>query len=322
MLRFLLASLLLAPVCFAIDDYQLGPDSLARHDGVPKGRVEKFEWTSKVFPGTVRDCWVYIPAQYDGKKPAALMMFQDGGGYQSETGQWRVPIVFDNLIAAKQMPVTIGLFANPGNDPVKNPPPKPGEKPAKPFRPNNRGFEYDTLSDQYATFLIDELIPEATKRFELNVTKDPEGHAIAGSSSGGICSFTVAWNRADQFRKVFSTVGSFTAIAYRPAAEGKCMQPGGDLYPALIRRNPIKPIRIFLQDGSNDLDNEFGNWFLANQQMLSAFNYANTKADKANTPGPRYDVNHVWGDGGHNGKHGGSIFPDAMRWLWRDYPKD
>jgi enterochelin esterase family protein len=97
------------------------------------------------------------------------------------------------------------------------------------------------------------------------------------------------------------------------------MQPGGDIYPTLIRKTPIKPIRVFLQDGSNDLDNEHGNWFLANQQMLSALNWANGNADKNKTEGPRYDVNHVWGDGSHNGKHGGSIFPEAMRWLWRDY---
>ena len=319
LLTMAVVTVLSAPVARAVDDYVLGPDSLARHEGVPKGRVEKFAWTSKVFDGTERDCWVYVPSQYDGKHAAALMVFQDGGGYQSETGQWRVPIVFDNLIAAKQMPVTIGVFINPGNYPAKNPPPKAGEKPAKPFRPSNRSFEYDTLSDQYSRFLIDEILPEVTKKYELKITSDPDGHAIAGSSSGGICAFTVAWDRPDQFRKVFSTVGSFTGIAYRPAKDGNCMQPGGDIYPTLIRKTPIKPLRVFLQDGTNDLDNEHGNWFLANQQMLSALNWANGNADKNKAEGPRYDVNHVWGDGSHNGKHGGSIFPDAMRWLWRDY---
>jgi enterochelin esterase-like enzyme len=308
---------------YAADDYQLGPDSLERGPGVPQGKVTQLKMTdSKIFPGTVRDWWVYVPAQYDGTKPACLMVFQDGGGYVNEKGGSRVPIVFDNLIHKKQMPLTIGVFINPGTFPPKEgetPPPQPaqGNRRNAPAGRSNRSFEYDTLSDAYARFLIEEILPEVSKTYK--ISDKPEDRAICGSSSGGICAFTVAWERPDAFRNVVSFIGSFTSIAYRPAKDAKPMQPGGDLYPTLIRKNPIKPLRIFLQDGSGDLNNDHGNWFLANQQMLSALEFANAKADKAKAQGPRYDINHAWGDGGHTGKHAGAILPDALRWLWRDH---
>ena len=281
----------------AADDYKLGADSLARHDGVPKGRVEKFEWTSAIYPGTVRDCWVYVPSQYDGKKPACVMVFQDGMGYVSEKGEWRVPIVFDNLIAAKEMPVTVGIFLNPGNDPIKNPPattkPAPGAKPRQKY--SNRSVEYDSLGDRYARFLLEEILPEVSKRYDLKLTTDPEGRAIAGGSSGGICAFTVAWEKPDEFRKVFSVVGSFTRIR------------GGDKYPDMVRASERKPIRVFMQDGTEDLNNQFGSWVEANQKM----------ADALKEKG--YELQFVVGHGKHSSNHGASIFPDVLRWLWRDY---
>ena len=304
----ILALCLTLPGAHAADDYQPGPDAQVQA-GVPQGKVTKHEWQSKIFPGTTRDYWVYVPAQYDGTTPACVMVFQDGAGCVTPTGSIRVPIVFDNLIHKKEMPVTIGIFINPGEF--------RGERDAKGQPRRNRSFEYDTLSDQYARFLLEEILPEVGKTHKL--TTDPEGRAIQGNSSGGICAFTVAWQRPDEFRKVVSYIGSFTAIAYRPAQDGKPMQPGGDLYPTLIRKNPIKPLKIFLQDGSNDLNNSHGNWFLANQQMLSALQWANANADERKTPGPRYDVKHVWGEGAHSGRHGGAIFPDVMRWLWAGY---
>lgn len=292
----------------ADDGYVPGPDAMVR-PGVPQGTVTKHSWESSIFPGTTRDYWVYVPAQYDGSRPAAVMVFQDGEGCVNPNGTIRVPTVFDNLIHRGEMPVTIGIFINPGglkdgaNDNAR--------------RRGNRSFEYDTLSDRYARFLLEEILPEVGKTHRL--TDDPEGRAIQGNSSGGICAFTVAWERPDAFRKVVSYIGSFTGIAYRPATADRPMQPGGDLYPVLIRKNPIKPLRIFLQDGSNDLDNSHGNWFLANQQMLSALLWANRNADERNISGARYDVKHEWGEGAHNGRHGGAIFPDVIRWLWRDY---
>lgn len=292
----------------AAESYAVDPDSLPQ-EGVPKGKVTPHTWESKIFPGTTRDYWVYVPAQYDGSTPACVMVFQDGAGGVNMNGSLRVPNVFDNLIHKKQMPVTIGIFINPGEF--------RGERDAKGQPRRNRSFEYDTLSDQYARFLLEEILPEVGKTYRL--TADPEGRAIAGQSSGGICAFTVAWERPEAFRKVVSFIGSFTSIAYRPARDGRPMQPGGDLYPTLIRKNPIKPLKIFLQDGSNDLNNSHGNWFLANQQMLSALEWANKNADDHQAPGPRYQIKHVWGEGGHNGRHGGAILPDVMRWLWQGY---
>ena len=303
---------LLSPLALGQDEqYKPGPDAQPQ-EGVPKGNVIKLSFeASKIFPGTSRDYWVYIPAQYKPEgPPAALMVFQDGSAYQNPTGAMRVPIVFDNLIHKGEMPITIGVFVNPGGH-------KDRQREGQPFRADNRSFEYDTLSDAYARFLIEELLPEVEKQANVKLTKDPDQRAICGLSSGGICAFTAAWERPDFFHKVVSHFGSFTSIAYRPARDGQPMRPGGDLYPTLIRKNPIKPLKVFLQDGSHDLDNEHGNWFLANQQMLSALNFANTKADKAGDKGPRYEVNHNWGEGTHNPAHGGSIFPDTMRWMWK-----
>ena len=219
---------------------------LAEQPGVPKGKLtHQKPWESKIFPGTRRDWWVYVPAQYKDDQPACVMVFQDGGGY---TGF--VPTVFDNLIAKGEMPVTVAVFINPGTG--------RGEDGR-----GQRSVEYDTLSDRYARFLLEEILPEVEKTVKLR--HDPESRAIAGISSGGICAWTVAWERPDEFRKVLSWVGSFTNIA-----SGKTRREGGHNYEALIRKTPKKPIRVFLQDGANDLDNNNGNWPLANQQMAKA----------------------------------------------------
>ena len=265
--------------------YTLGRDS-QRHDGTPRGTVTKHLWKSNVFKDTHREYWVYVPSQYDGSIPASVMVFQDGHSYVKEDGDHRVPIVFDNLIHQKEMPVTIGIFINPGH--------KEEGFPENRFRVSNRSFEYDTLSDQYARLLIEEIIPEVGKKYRLS--DDPDKRAICGISSGGICAFTVAWQRPDTFRKVVSHVGSFTNIR------------GGHVYPALIRKTrPVKPIRVFLQAGSNDLDNEHGSWWLSNLQMKAALAYSS------------YDYRFVGGGGAHNHKHGGAILPDTLRWLWRGW---
>lgn len=272
-----------AATTFAADPTH-GPDSQPQ-DGVPVGVVTQHRWeNSKVFPGTVRDYWVYVPQQYDGTKPACVMVFQDGQWYQNKTGEFRVPVVFDNLIHQGDMPVTIGVFISPGTFP-------PAVEGAQPR--SNRSFEYDSLSDDYARFLLEEILPEVSKTYKL--TDDPSGRAICGISSGGICAWTAAWERPDAFRKVLSHVGSFTNIR------------GGHVYPAFIRKTEPKPIRVFLQDGEGDLDNAFGNWPLANREMAAALKYAG------------YEHEFVMGEGGHNGKHGGAILPDSLRWLWKDY---
>lgn len=271
--------------------YPYSPDSLRRAPGIPQGTVTQHVWKdSKVYPGTLRRYSVYVPAQYDAARPAALMVFLDGHAYEDETKEVRVPIVFDNLIARKEMPVTIAVFIDPGHKKPELPAVR-GWAPA----PENRATEYDTVNADFATFLLTEILPEVKKSW--NFTDDPEGRAICGMSSGGIASFTVAWERPDQFRKVVSHIGSFVDIR------------GGDKYPSMIRKGDKKPLRVFLQDGANDNDSRAGNWPLANKQMHAALKFR------------QYDVKFVFGEGGHNCDHGGAIFPDTMRWLWRDYGK-
>ncbi len=272
----------------AADTYVPGPDAQVR--AVPRGEVRKatFE-TSKIFPGTTREYFVYVPKQYAPDRPACLMVFFDGAGFMNATGAFRVPVVFDNLIAAKEIPVTIAVGVTPGTIA----PTTPGAKAR-----SNRSFEYDSLGDANARFLIEELLPEALRG--LNVTTNPEGRAVVGNSSGGIAAFTVAWERPDQFRKVISHIGSFTNIR------------GGHVSPAPVRKSKAapKPLRVFLQEGHADLDNLHGHWPLANRDMAAALKFAG------------YDHQLVFGTDGHSGRHGGAIFPDTLRWLWRDWPKE
>ncbi|MDR3707506.1 MAG: alpha/beta hydrolase-fold protein [Capsulimonadaceae bacterium] len=267
------------------EKYPLAPESF-RRDGVPTGVVTQHTWRSEVFPGTVRDYWVYVPAQYSPDKPACVMVFQDGGGYVNVDGRWRVPIVFDNLIHQKEMPVTIGIFINPGTVP----PTSDGGS----GRPN-RSFEYDAVSGRYADFLVNEIFPEVAKSY--NLSTDPNDYAISGGSSGGICSFTAAWFRPDVFRRILSFIGSFTNLR------------GGDVYASRIRKTEVKPIRVFVQSGSKDMNTYAGSWYVANQHMASSFEYMG------------YDYKVVLGDEGHNDIQGASVLPDGLRWLWRDYPQ-
>jgi enterochelin esterase family protein len=272
--------------------YVLGPDSQEKAN-VPKGTVSKFHLDdSKTFPGYGRDWALYVPAQYDGKKEACLMVFQDGMGYVGPKGNWRVPTVFDNLIAEGKMPVTIALFINPGFSPDKQNPTGKG-KDGKPLGKSNRSFEYDSVTDKYVTFLLEEMIPLVESK-GYKISKDPKRRGIAGSSSGGICAFNAAWQRPDAFSKVFTTIGSFTNIR------------GGNKFPEMVLAEPKKDIRVFSQDGSHDLTNQFGVWPEANQKMADAW--------KAKG----YDYQFVMGEGTHDGRHGGMLLPEAMKWLWRD----
>jgi enterochelin esterase family protein len=259
----------------------LTPDSSPQED-VPKGTLTKRTWnTSSIYPGTTRNYWVYVPAQYVDTTPACVMVFQDGNAYVPAEGQVRAPIVFDNLIHKGEMPVTIGIFID------------PGDKDA-PY--DNRATEYVTLEDTYANFLVDEILPEVAREF--NLVDNAAGRAICGMSDGGLTAFNVAWHRPDVFSKVISQIGSFTRLGV------------GSKYPYLIRKtrgNP-KPIRVFLQDGENDLNIEEGSWPLGNINMESALKYA------------RYDHRFEMGTGGHDLAHGGAIFPETLRWIWRDYP--
>jgi gluconolactonase len=257
------------------------------HAGVPKGELIKLTFdNSAIFPGTTRDYWIYVPAQYKPEFPACVYVNQDGI-------QWNAPTVFDNLIFNKEMPVTIAVFIKPG---VIN-----TVDTLHALHRYNRSFEYDGLGDAYARFLLNEILPEVEKQHTadgrvIRLSKNGNDRAIGGSSSGAVCAFTAAWERPAEFSKVFSSIGTYIGLR------------GADRYPTLIRKYEPKPIKIFLQDGSNDLNIYAGDWWMANQTMERALIFSG------------YAVQHVWGEGQHNGKQGTSVFPEAMRWLWKDWP--
>jgi enterochelin esterase-like enzyme len=273
------------PTPFVIPQPKQGPFVLGRDSmkqaGVPEGALTKEEFRSEVFPGTVRELCVYVPSQYTAEKPAALMVFQDGWKYADPAGPFRATTVMDNLIHQGKMPVTVGVFVNPGVFPATG----EGREEVK-----NRSFEYDSLGDRYVRFLMEEILPRVEERYHLS--HDPQMRGICGASSGGICAFTAAWERPDMFGKVISHVGSFTNIR------------GGHVYPALIRSSAKKPIKVYLQGGSNDADNYAGSWALGNLQMAASLNYMG------------YDYQLEYGDGVHSSEHGGATLPEAMAWLW------
>ena len=252
--------------------YAHGPDSF-RQPGVPRGVLHEYEWNAScVFPGTRRHYWVYVPAQYAERRPAGLMVFQDAEWNMDLDFEVRAPIVLDNLIHKREIPVTVVVFVEASE---------------------NRNAEYDAFSDDYATFLLGEIIPAVRANYV--ITDGPDDWAIAGGSSGGNCAFTAAWFRPDGFRRVYCTSGSFVQM------------PGGNPYPHLIRETTPKPLRIWLQAATRDLnwDKPQYNWLSANLQIAAAL------AERG------YDFRLVVGDGGHDGNHGGVLLPDALRWLWR-----
>ena len=285
-MKRLLPLLTLAVMAHAETDYPLTDDSRP-HDGVPKGELIKFQFDqSKIFPGTVRDVTVYVPKQYDPAKPACVYVNQDGV-------QWNAPTVFDNLIAKNELPVMVGVFVMHGRVKAAD-----GEKALDRF---NRSLEYDGLGPDYARFLLDELLPAVEQKTtgdgrKIVLSKSGNDRAIGGSSSGAICAFNAAWERPDAFSRVFSTIGTYVSLR------------GADRLPGLIRKVEPRALRVFQQDGSNDLNIYGGDWWEANQMMDRALTFAG------------YEHKSEWGDGGHNGKQGTALFPEAMRFLWKDWP--
>jgi enterochelin esterase-like enzyme len=266
-----------------VEEYPVPEESVAKAD-VPSGRLEKFEFLSRVFSDTRRDVIVYIPAQYRAGDEANLMVWQDGHRHALTNSGLKTPVVMDNLIHAGEMPVTIGVFVEPGRGLNQ----KPGSK------AQNRGFEYDGMGDLYPRFLVEELLPEVERRHRVRFSGDPSRRAIAGGSSGGICAFKCAWERPDQFGRVLSWVGSFVDLR------------GGHVFPNLVRKTEKKPIKVYLLEGENDLDNPFGNWPVANRKMAAALNYMG------------YDHKLEWTGCFHGSKAMAAHLPDALRWLWRD----
>ena len=270
-----------------VEKYPVDSASVEMPD-VPKGEIIKLNFkNSAIFPGTIRDYWIYVPAQYRPEKPACVYINQDGI-------QWKAPIVFDNLINQKEMPVTIGVFIMPGRMPVSD-----GETDQDRF---NRSFEYDGLGADYARFILEEILPEVEKQKTadgraIHLSKNGNDRAIGGSSSGAVCSFTAAWERPKEFSRVFSAIGTYVALR------------GADRYSSMVRKYEPKPIRFFLQDGTNDLNIYAGDWWKANETMERALIFSG------------YEVQHAWGTEGHNGNQGTAVFASAMRWLWKDWPK-
>ena len=276
-----------------------------KQESSPEGRLKgPFEFHSKAFPGTSRHYWIFVPAQYNAASPANVLVFQDG--HRAIKGSLSVPRVMTNLIAKKEIPITIGIFITPGN--------RSSHFPEDIIwrNPDNRAQEYDVMDDRYARLVVDEILPEVAKSY--NLTSDPEKRLIGGTSSGAIAAFTVAWHRPEAFRNVYSAIGSYVSIGFR--ADGENSKLGGQDYPALIRREAIRPMKVFFQDGNADLDNEWGNWFLANQQMVSALAYVNRNANEKELTGPRYQYKAVWTDGKQDDSHGGAILPEALKWFW------
>jgi enterochelin esterase-like enzyme len=277
--------------------------------GVPSGTLsEKITHVSKIYDGMKSEYWIYVPAQYKPDTPAAVMVFQDGGGYTNRDGNNPTLNVIDNLIAQKKIPVMICVFINPGD--ISD---SPGtatynfvkaysEKWNRTLKDSMRSTLYDTVSDRYARFLRDEILADVATKY--NLRRDPYSHAITGLSSGGFAAFNAAWQMPDQFVRVISWIGSFSAIQWK---EDPAVPDGGQDYPDKILREPHRNIRVWLQDGSEDLDLRYGNWPLANLRLANAL-----KAKE-------YDFHFSFGKGTHNSAHGAAEFPAEMIWLWRDY---
>jgi enterochelin esterase family protein len=278
--------------------------------GVPSGKLsEKLTHVSKIYDGMKSEYWIYVPAQYDPNRPAALMVFQDGGWYIDRNGHNPALNVIDNLIAQKKIPVMICVFIDPGD--ISDSPGTPtynfvkaySDKWHRTLKDSMRSTLYDTVSDRYDRFLRDEVLAEVGAKY--NIRKDSYSRAITGLSSGGICSFNAAWQMPDQFSRVISWIGSFASIQWK---EDPGNPDGGQDYPEKVLREPHRNIRVWLQDGSNDQENDrYGSWPLANIRMANALKLKG------------YDFHLSFGKGTHNSGAGAAEFPEEMIWLWRDY---
>jgi enterochelin esterase-like enzyme len=262
------------------------PDSYAR-PGVPHGRVsEKQTIVSKLYDGMRSDYWVYASPGVDPAVPAALMVWQDGQGLVGDYSRSRLFTVTENLVAQKLLPPIVHVMISPGQSPDGR---------------AMRSIEYDTVSDRYPRFLMEEVLPEVEKTYKLR----PDGYsrAIGGESSGGICAFNVAWLMPDKFSRVHSAVGSFTSIQWHPQDKVE----GGNVYPFKVRKEPKRNIRIWMSDGADDLENNHGSWPMQNIQMANSLKLM------------EYDFHFRFGTAAHGGAQAALDLPESLAWLWRDY---
>jgi enterochelin esterase family protein len=278
--------------------------------GVSSGKLsEKITHTSKIYEGMESEYWIYVPAQYKPETPTALLVVQDGGWYTDREGNIPILNAIDNLIAQKKIPVMICVFINPGD--ISDSPGSAtfervkahSEKWKRTMKDAMRSTLYDTVSDRYVRFLRYEILADVAAKY--NIRKDAYSRAITGLSSGGICAFNAAWQMPDQFCRVISWIGSFASIQWK---EDPAVSDGGQDYPDKILREEKRNIRVWLQDGSEDLDlDRFGSWPLANLRMANALKHKD------------YDFHFSFGKGTHNPGQGAAEFPEEMIWLWRDY---
>jgi enterochelin esterase-like enzyme len=278
--------------------------------GIPAGALSpKLFHTSKIYDGMKSEYWIYVPAQYDPHTPAALMVFQDGEWYLDRNGNNPALSVIDNLIAQKKIPVMICVFINPGD--IESSPgtatynlvKKYSDEWQRTLKDSMRSTLYDTVSDRYVRFLHGEVLAEVEAKY--NIRKDAYSRAITGLSSGGICSFNAAWQMPDQFSRVISWIGSFTSIQWK---EDPAVPDGGQDFPEKVLHEAHRNLRVWLQDGSEDLELErYGSWALANIRLANALKLKG------------YDFHFSFGKGTHNSGQGAAEFPEQMVWLWRDY---
>jgi enterochelin esterase-like enzyme len=269
------------------------PNSYAR-PGVPEGHLsDKLVHTSKLYDGMQSDYWIYVPAAYNPAVPAALMVWQDGDRYITRNKEeycqlcpslYRLQEVTDNLIYDKKIPVMIHVFISPGKLNGKS----------------LRSVEYDTVSDKYYQFLEQELLPEVYAKY--NIRRDGYSRAIQGQSSGGIAAFNAAYNHPDSFSRVYTVVGSFVAIAWKPGE-----QDGGNIYPFKVRREPKRNLRVWMNDGSEDQETRPGSWPLQSIQLANSLKMKD------------YDFHFSFGGGTHHAALAVSELPECLTWLWRDY---
>ncbi|BDC49892.1 hypothetical protein F183_A22080 [Bryobacterales bacterium F-183] len=262
------------------------PDAMPKA-GVPQGTLsEKMTITSKIYNGMKADYWIYATAGVDPAKPAALMVWQDGQNLINRNRGKRLLTVTDNLVAQKLIPPMVQVLIAPGFSPENRP---------------MRSIEYDTVTDAYPRFLMEEVLPEVEKRYKLR--EDGYSRAIGGESSGAICAFNAAWFMPEKFARVHSTIGSYTSIQWRPQEKLE----GGNVYPFKVRKEPKRNIRVWLSDGADDLENNHGSWPLQNIQMANSLKMR------------EYDYHFRFGTAAHNGSQETIDLPESLTWLWRGY---
>ncbi len=288
-----------------------GYNSPSYDTGAPRGTLsERRTVASDVYPGATTEYWCYANPGIDERRGAPLMLWHDGAMCLApwDLHALRLQVVSDNLAAAGLIPPMVHLLVSPSTG---------GEgaefAPGVRYAETMRGIQYDTVSDRYGQHLIDEVIPDAGQLLKLR--PDAYSRAAAGSSSGGLSAFKLAWFAPEQFSRVHSTIGTFTGIQWNPERGLE----GGFMFPHWVRREPRRNIRVWLSDGANDLELDgrrgrdvfvAGSWPLNNIMLANALK------------GAGYDFQFRFGEGSHSTGQAALDLPESLAWLWRDYDSE